>query len=54
MGYRAFDITAVLQGIRKKPHSVQTREELCVTLVPGGKPAAGAGAMVASIELVRQ
>jgi hypothetical protein len=52
--FYSFDVTALLQGIQKKPHSVQARDELCVTLVPGGKPAAGAGAMVASIELVRQ
>jgi tyrosinase len=52
--FYSFDVTPLLQGIAKKPHASSTRDALFVRLVPGGKPQAGANAMVAQIELVRQ
>jgi hypothetical protein len=48
----SFDVTDLLR--RYERSGAVARDALQVTFVPGGKPRAGAGSMVASIELVRQ
>ena len=48
----SFDVTDLLR--RHERSGAVARDALQVTFVPGGKPAAGAGSMVATIELVRQ
>jgi hypothetical protein len=48
----SFDVTELLRRFERS--GAVSRDSLQVTFVPGGKPTAGAGSMVASIELVRQ
>lgn len=50
--FYSFDVTDLLRRFERS--GAVSRDALQVTFVPGGKPTAGAGSMVASIELVRQ
>ena len=52
--FYSFDVTALLQGIARKPHDSATRDMLFVKFVPGGRPETGANPMVAQVDLVRQ
>jgi hypothetical protein len=48
----SFDVTELLR--RYERSGAVMRDALQVTFVPGGRATAGAGSMVATIELVRQ
>jgi len=50
--FYSFDVTDVLRHFERS--GTVARDALQVTFVPGGKPTPGAGAMVATVELVRQ
>jgi hypothetical protein len=50
--FYSFDVTDILRRFERS--GTVARDALQVTFVPGGKPAKKAGAMVATVELVRQ
>jgi hypothetical protein len=50
--FYSFDVTDILRRFERG--GVVARDALQVMFVPGGRPAAKAGAMVATVELVRQ